>query len=86
MGNWMATDLSFWGQCAWGRASWAQMKPVAAKGGHEPARAGLGASRLSARENLARLGLARCAFGPEKWARPELAKNSVQLELARDNT
>jgi hypothetical protein len=56
------------------------------KGAHEPARAGLGASHLSARENMARLGLARCAFGPEKWARPELATNSVQLELARDNT
>jgi hypothetical protein len=53
------------------------------KGGHERARAGLGASRILARENLARLRLARWSFGPKKWARPELTKNWVQLELAR---
>jgi hypothetical protein len=50
---------------------------AAPKGGHEPAQAGLGASCISARANLARLGLARWSFGPRKWARPELAKNSV---------
>jgi hypothetical protein len=54
------------------------------KGGHEPARARLGASHVSACENLALLGLARWSFGLKKWARPKLAKNSVQLELARD--
>jgi hypothetical protein len=54
---------------------------VMIKDGHEPARAGLGASRISARENLARFRLARWSFGPKKWAR--VGEKVVQLELAR---
>jgi hypothetical protein len=38
----------------------------------KPARVGLSASRISALENLAQLGLARWSFDPEKWAWPEL--------------
>jgi hypothetical protein len=52
---------------------------VMIKDGHELARAGLSASRISACENLARLRLACWSFGPKKWARPELAKKSSSL-------
>jgi hypothetical protein len=54
------------------------------KAGHEPARAGLGASQHLARCKWARLGLARFANKPENWARPELAYGSVQLDQARE--
>jgi hypothetical protein len=54
------------------------------KAGHEPARAGLGASQHLARCKWARLGLARFAKEPENWARPELAYGSVQLDQARE--
>jgi hypothetical protein len=59
---------------------------VRAKAGHEPARAGLGASRSLARSKLARLGLARLSHEPENEARLELASGSVQLELAREQS
>jgi hypothetical protein len=52
---------------------------VMIKDGHEPARAGLGASRISARENLARLRLAR-------WSLRRVCAHVgyvLQLELAR---
>jgi hypothetical protein len=54
------------------------------KAGHEPARAGLGASRSLARSKMARLGLARLSHESEKGARLELASDSVQLDLARE--
>jgi hypothetical protein len=53
------------------------------KAGHEPARAGLGASLSLARSKFARLGLAHLSHEPGKRARLELASSSVQLELAR---
>jgi hypothetical protein len=55
-----------------------------AKGGHEPARAGLGPSLLLARSKWARLGLARLFHELEKWARLELDGNSGWLGLARE--
>jgi hypothetical protein len=66
--------------CMYGGIAAAYSTDTVSKGGHEPAQAGLGASCISARANLARLGLARWSFGPRKWAGPELAKNSVYLE------
>jgi hypothetical protein len=54
------------------------------KAGHEPARAGLGASQHLARCKWARLGLAHFANEPENWARPELAYGSVQLDQVRE--
>lgn len=56
----------------------------AAKAGHEPARAGLGASCTLARYQIAQLELARLSHKPEKGARPELVQSSVQLGATRE--